>query len=102
MAGSSDPVFLFTGEDAMGNYAGKHRAYYLRHMHTVDFWQFLKDLAAFEKEYQIRKKQDEFLDLYSQYLKGRHEGDVATKIKKLATELHRLDPAFTFKLRQSP
>ena len=82
----------------MGNFAGKHRAYYLRHMHTVDFWQFLKDLSVFEKECQLRKKQDEFLDLYSQYLKGHHEEEVTAKIKKLATELHRLDPAFMFKL----
>ena len=53
----------------------------------------MDDEADFDEE--VRKKQDEFLDLYSLYLKTKLPWIKEELINK-AYQLHLLDPKFTF------
>ena len=46
---------------------------------------------------EIQKKQDEFLDVYSLYLRTRFSW-VKDEVKLKAYELHLLDPSFSFQI----
>ena len=46
---------------------------------------------------EVRKKQDEFLDLYSLY-KATHSSWVKEEVRLKAYELHLLDPGFSFQM----
>ncbi|MDP3919776.1 MAG: hypothetical protein Q8R76_03100 [Candidatus Omnitrophota bacterium] len=46
-------------------------------------------------KYEIQKKQDEFLDVYSLYLRSRVSW-IRDEVKLKAYELHLLDPSFSF------
>jgi hypothetical protein len=58
------------------------------------FQQFLVEFSEYEKEYLIRKKQDEFLDSYSRWIKTKSLKDKLTAIKK-GIELEALDESFS-------
>jgi len=60
-----------------------------------DLKQFFDHLDAFEKELQLKRKQDEFLDAYNTWLQNKTD-DVKERINSLAKELTELDPTFKF------
>ncbi|MDX9702720.1 MAG: hypothetical protein RBU23_06730 [Candidatus Auribacterota bacterium] len=58
--------------------------------------QFFEQLNAYETELRLKAKQDEFLDLYHQWLSTQSD-DLRQKVNDLAEELQRLDSSFHFK-----
>lgn len=58
------------------------------------FSQFLSAFLEYEREYMIKKKQDEFLDAYSKWIKTKSLKDKLNAIKK-GMELEALDENFS-------
>ncbi len=58
--------------------------------------QFFDQLDAYESELLLKAKQDEFLDLYHQWLSTQSE-ELRQKVNTLAEELQELDSSFQFK-----
>lgn len=60
------------------------------------FEEFLREFRKYEKQYLIRKAQDEFLDAYSRWLKTRNLNDKLDAIRK-AMKLEALDSSFSLR-----
>lgn len=58
---------------------------------------FFENLSAYERELEIRNKQDQFLDLYNQWLATKNNA-IKDKVNTLAEELKSLDNNFKFTL----
>ncbi|MCB1195407.1 hypothetical protein KDK77_04405 [bacterium] len=58
---------------------------------------FFENLSAYERELEIKNKQDQFLDLYNQWLETKNIA-IKDKVNTLAEELKTLDNNFKFTL----
>lgn len=57
---------------------------------------FFDQLNAYESELYLKQKQDEFLDLYHQWLSTQSD-DLRQKVNEVAEELKKIDSSFQFK-----
>ena len=58
---------------------------------------FFDQLRDYEKEMEIKRKQDEFLDVYLHWLNSKDQ-TIKDKVNKLASELMDIDATFKFEL----
>ena len=70
---------------------------FLNRHEDSEFGTFLDHMKLYEKKMEFEKKQNLFLDLYSQWLKKK-TSMLRLKINNICKELHELDPTFNFKL----
>lgn len=75
------------------------KTYFLFHNRFEDneFSEFLDHMKTYEKRMELEKKQNVFLDLYSQWLEKKTPS-LRQKINSICQELHEIDPSFTFSL----
>ncbi len=59
--------------------------------------EFMEQVSRIEKEIKMKELQDEFLDLYSQWLKTQDAG-LLEQVKTLASKIQKKDPSFKFTL----
>lgn len=56
---------------------------------------FLNEFQEYEKRFLLKEKEDEFLDLYSQWLKTHEEG-LRDKLLRLVKEIYHIEPSLNF------
>ena len=76
---------------------GGVRSDYLHFVETLppdQMSMFSRHLEQFEKELPLKRKRDEFLDVYSAWLRGYRDPVLRQRLTRLVEELQKEDPAF--------
>ncbi len=76
--------------------AGTRRDYFhfLEHAQSEEMIAFSRNLHKYEREQPVKAAKDEFLDLYSAWLKGARDSASLERLLQLADQIKSLDPAF--------
>ncbi len=73
------------------------RAYFhlMQNISPKEMKEFMEQVSRIEKQIKLKELQDEFLDLYSQWLKNR-DPELLKQVESLAQHIKQHDPAFKF------
>ena len=64
-----------------------------------DIYHLERSIDKFESDKELKKLQDQFLDMYSEYMKTK-DLDLKAKLKTLAKQIQSLDESFRFQIEE--
>jgi hypothetical protein len=71
----------------------------LERLSSGDVYHLERSIDRIESDRELRALQDEFLDLYSSYMKAK-DPELREKLRELAKKIQRLDDSFRFTMDQ--